>query len=186
MLAPPARSQAGPCVLLGVIHYLDYKPGAQAEHPICRPRHILNSRCRHCWTGNGCSPHQGVKLMHRMPCVAYAVHFWSPHYAAALLLQIGVPCKVLERDPGPRKGGSAIGLWPNAFRALDALGVADSLRQKHPLISRQVSLNCQHSNIWQHSMTIYVISRPYMDALDRLFWRNKTRPACTQLRARKH
>ncbi|DBA84691.1 TPA: hypothetical protein ACH3X1_005947 [Trebouxia sp. C0004] len=55
---------------------------------------------------------------------------------AAALIKIGVPCKVLERDPGPRKGGSAIGLWPNAFRALDALGVADSLRQKHPLISR--------------------------------------------------
>ncbi|DBA74801.1 TPA: hypothetical protein ACH3X2_009322 [Trebouxia sp. C0005] len=55
---------------------------------------------------------------------------------AAALIKVGVPCKVLERDPGPRKGGSAIGLWPNAFRALDALGVADSLRQKHPLISR--------------------------------------------------
>ena len=79
--------------------------------------------------------------MHQLPCFAHAVSFWSLHYAAAQLLQIGVPCKVLERDPGPRKGGSAIGLWPNAFRALDALGVADSLRQKHPLISRQVSLS---------------------------------------------
>lgn len=54
-----------------------------------------------------------------------------------LLLQVGVPCKVFERESGPRKGGSAIGLWPNAFRALDALGVADHLREQHPLISRQ-------------------------------------------------
>ena len=46
---------------------------------------------------------------------------------------------MLERDPGPRKGGSAIGLWPNAFRALDALGVADHLREQHPLISRQAN-----------------------------------------------
>lgn len=59
---------------------------------------------------------------------------------AIIALQIGVPYKVLERDSGPRKGGSAIGLWPNAFRALDALGVAEPLRQKHPLISRHVSL----------------------------------------------
>ncbi len=101
--------------------------------------------------------------MHQLPCFAYAVQFLSPHDVVALPLQIGVPCKVLERDPGPRKGGSAIGLWPNAFRALDALGVAESLRQKHPLIFRQVS------RIWQHSMRIYVTSRPYMDALDRLF-----------------
>ncbi|KAL3131346.1 hypothetical protein ABBQ38_000632 [Trebouxia sp. C0009 RCD-2024] len=55
---------------------------------------------------------------------------------AAALIKVGVPCKVLEREPGPRKGGSAIGLWPNAFRALDALGVADHLREQHPLISR--------------------------------------------------
>lgn len=48
-----------------------------------------------------------------------------------------MPCKVFERESGPRKGGSAIGLWPNAFRALDALGVADHLREQHPLISRQ-------------------------------------------------
>lgn len=116
--------------------------------------------------------------MHQLPWFAHAVR--SLHDAAAQLLQVGVPCKVLERDPGPRKGGSAIGLWPNAFRALDALGVADSLRQKHPLISRQVSLSCQHSNIWQHSMKICVASRLYMGALDRFFGRNKTCPACNQ------
>ena len=55
----------------------------------------------------------------------------------SLLAQVGIPCKVLERDAGPRKGGSAIGLWPNAFRALDALGVAEPLRQAHPLLTRQ-------------------------------------------------
>lgn len=50
--------------------------------------------------------------------------------------QIGIQATVLERDPGPRLEGSAIGLWPNAFKALDALGVAAPLRDAHPLLQR--------------------------------------------------
>lgn len=44
--------------------------------------------------------------------------------------------RVLERESGPRREGSAIGLWPNAFRALDALGLAEPLREAHPLFDR--------------------------------------------------
>lgn len=44
--------------------------------------------------------------------------------------------RVLERESGPRREGSAIGLWPNAFRALDALGLAQPLREAHPLFDR--------------------------------------------------
>ena len=43
---------------------------------------------------------------------------------------------VLERDRGLRLEGSAIGLWPNAFKALDALGAAGPLREAHSLIQR--------------------------------------------------
>ena len=43
---------------------------------------------------------------------------------------------MLERESGPRREGSAIGLWPNAFRALDALGLAQPLRDAHPLFDR--------------------------------------------------
>lgn len=43
---------------------------------------------------------------------------------------------MLERDPSARLEGSAIGLWPNAFRALDALGVAEPLRKAHSPIQR--------------------------------------------------
>lgn len=43
---------------------------------------------------------------------------------------------MLERESGPRREGSAIGLWPNAFRALDALGLAQPLREAHPLFDR--------------------------------------------------
>lgn len=50
--------------------------------------------------------------------------------------QVGIPVNVLEREGGPRREGSAIGLWPNAFRALDALGVAEPLRAAHPLFDR--------------------------------------------------
>ena len=51
-------------------------------------------------------------------------------------MQVGIPVTVLEREGGPRREGSAIGLWPNAFRALDALGVAEPLRAAHPLFDR--------------------------------------------------
>lgn len=51
-------------------------------------------------------------------------------------VQVGIDAVVLERDPGPRLEGSAIGLWPNAFKALDALGVAGPLRDAHPLLQR--------------------------------------------------
>ena len=49
---------------------------------------------------------------------------------------MGIPVRVLERESGPRREGSAIGLWPNAFRALDALGLAQPLREAHPLCDR--------------------------------------------------
>lgn len=50
--------------------------------------------------------------------------------------QVRVPVRVIEREAGPRREGSAIGLWPNAFRALDALGLAQPLREAHPLFDR--------------------------------------------------
>ncbi|CAL5223561.1 g6095 [Coccomyxa viridis] len=55
---------------------------------------------------------------------------------AAALHKVGIPVKVLERESGPRREGSAIGLWSNAFRALDALGLAQPLREAHPPFDR--------------------------------------------------
>ncbi len=43
---------------------------------------------------------------------------------------------VLEREGGPRQEGSAITFWPNAFRVLDALGVAAPIRDTHALVER--------------------------------------------------
>ncbi len=51
--------------------------------------------------------------------------------------QVGIPVLVLERDASLRLEGSAIAMWGNAFRALDALGVAAPLRDAHPLLERQ-------------------------------------------------
>ena len=56
---------------------------------------------------------------------------------------------VIEREAGLRREGSAIGIWPNAFRALDALGLAQPLRDAHPLFDRcglyMMSLLCLKS-----------------------------------------
>ena len=60
-------------------------------------------------------------------------------------LQVGVRAVVLEREGGPREEGSAITFWPNAFRVLDALGVAAPVRETHPLVKRCstfISLPC--------------------------------------------
>ncbi|KAK9839598.1 hypothetical protein WJX84_010628 [Apatococcus fuscideae] len=56
--------------------------------------------------------------------------------AAVALRKVGLPVVVLESSPDERKQGSAIALWTNAFHALDALGVAQPLRDAHPLLTR--------------------------------------------------
>jgi 2-polyprenyl-6-methoxyphenol hydroxylase-like FAD-dependent oxidoreductase len=53
-----------------------------------------------------------------------------------LLPQLGVPVVVLERAPSLRQEGSAVSLWANAWRGLDALGVSDQLRQHSLLLDR--------------------------------------------------
>ena len=57
---------------------------------------------------------------------------------AAALHKAGVPALVLERAPAAREEGAAIALWPNAWRALDAIGVGDLLRMqsKAPPLTR--------------------------------------------------
>lgn len=48
--------------------------------------------------------------------------------AALALHQHGVEVTILERAEGPVRGGTALSLWPNALRALDALGLGDEVR----------------------------------------------------------
>ncbi|KAF6258828.1 hypothetical protein COO60DRAFT_1638915 [Scenedesmus sp. NREL 46B-D3] len=48
----------------------------------------------------------------------------------------GVPVVVLERAPELRQEGSAVALWSNAWRALDALGVSEQLRHDYLLLQR--------------------------------------------------
>lgn len=57
--------------------------------------------------------------------------------ATALSLhRLGVKSTVLEQSDTLRATGSTIGIWTNAWRALDALGVADGLRKDFERISR--------------------------------------------------
>lgn len=60
--------------------------------------------------------------------------------------------RVIERESGPRREGSAIGLWPNAFRALDALGVAEPLRRAHPLFDRH---GCNMSRVYFADLRVF-------------------------------
>eukprot|EP01018_Ginkgo_biloba_P029757 Gb_17954 [translate_table: standard] len=52
--------------------------------------------------------------------------------ATALALhRVGLKSLVLERADGLRATGTAISIWKNAWKALDALGIGDELRQHH-------------------------------------------------------
>ncbi|KAG2441649.1 hypothetical protein HXX76_003267 [Chlamydomonas incerta] len=55
---------------------------------------------------------------------------------AVALSKVGVPVRVYERGPGLRQEGAAIGLWSNAWRALEELGAAEALRPGHLLLNR--------------------------------------------------
>ncbi|PNW71384.1 hypothetical protein CHLRE_16g652050v5 [Chlamydomonas reinhardtii] len=55
---------------------------------------------------------------------------------AVALHKVGVPVRVYERGPGLRQEGAAIGLWSNAWRALEELGAAEALRPGHLLLNR--------------------------------------------------
>jgi 2-polyprenyl-6-methoxyphenol hydroxylase-like FAD-dependent oxidoreductase len=47
---------------------------------------------------------------------------------AAALSRAGKPVRVLERQVAVADAGTALGMWPNAMRALDALGLGDEVR----------------------------------------------------------
>jgi 2-polyprenyl-6-methoxyphenol hydroxylase-like FAD-dependent oxidoreductase len=49
---------------------------------------------------------------------------------AAALGRVGLPCQVHERAPALGEVGAGLALWPNAMRALDALGLGDRVRER--------------------------------------------------------
>ncbi|PON60766.1 FAD-binding domain containing protein, partial [Parasponia andersonii] len=51
---------------------------------------------------------------------------------AVALRRVGVKAMVLERSDGLRATGAALGLFPNAWLALDALGVSQKLTSVYP------------------------------------------------------
>ncbi|KAJ0077017.1 hypothetical protein Patl1_36064 [Pistacia atlantica] len=55
------------------------------------------------------------------------------------LHRLGIRSLVLESSESLKVSGSAILLWTNAWKALDAVGIADSLRQQHQLIDRYLN-----------------------------------------------
>ncbi|KAK3411521.1 hypothetical protein EUGRSUZ_I00273 [Eucalyptus grandis] len=55
---------------------------------------------------------------------------------AVALKKVGVQALVLERSEGLRATGAALSLFPNAWRALDALGVSERLTSLYPPFSK--------------------------------------------------
>jgi len=47
--------------------------------------------------------------------------------AAAALQRAGIACALYERADALREVGSGLVLWPNAFRALDYLGLSEAI-----------------------------------------------------------
>ncbi|KAJ0010074.1 hypothetical protein Pint_33730 [Pistacia integerrima] len=54
------------------------------------------------------------------------------------LHRLGIRSLVLESSKSLRVLGCALLLWTNAWKALDAVGIADSLRQQHQLIDSKL------------------------------------------------
>ncbi|CAN1342321.1 Monooxygenase 3 [Linum perenne] len=55
------------------------------------------------------------------------------------LHRLGIRTLVLESSPSLRVTGFSMGVWTNAWKAMDALGVGDSLRRKHQLLDGLVA-----------------------------------------------
>nr|CAB3497048.1 unnamed protein product [Digitaria exilis] len=73
--------------------------------------------------------------MHRQEAVEEVVIVGAGLAGLATALGLhrkGVRSLVLESSPALRTAGFAFTAWRNAFRALDALGVGDQIRKKHP------------------------------------------------------
>jgi 2-polyprenyl-6-methoxyphenol hydroxylase-like FAD-dependent oxidoreductase len=50
---------------------------------------------------------------------------------ANVFLRLGIRSLVLESSDDLRTTGYALTLWTNAWKALDAVGIGDSLRHQH-------------------------------------------------------
>ncbi|CAL9085739.1 unnamed protein product [Musa textilis] len=61
--------------------------------------------------------------------------------AAVGLHRLGLRCVVLESSDTLRAAGFALSTWANAWRALDALGVGDTLRKQHVRLEALVSFS---------------------------------------------
>ncbi|GMH02940.1 hypothetical protein Nepgr_004779 [Nepenthes gracilis] len=75
----------------------------------------------------------------------------SAGLATALgLHRLGLKSLVIESSPCLRATGGAFTTWTNAWRALDALGIGDSLRRQHLRLDGSKSIANTRSNhfIW--------------------------------------
>lgn len=113
--------------------------------------------------------------MHPPPHTHTHAHV-TPH---APCVQCGVPVRVLERAPGLRAEGAAIGLWANAWRALGALDAkaADTLRAETLRLGRCGSLfatRATYSGARTHACMVQECRRSV-----RCWMQGASLPACT-------
>ncbi|RZS07326.1 hypothetical protein BHM03_00038153 [Ensete ventricosum] len=74
---------------------------------------------------------------------------------AVALRRVGLPSLVLEKSPELRAAGAALTLFPNAWRALEALGVAHKLIPLYHAIERYASSSS--SSPFFSSLLLFVI-----------------------------
>ena len=62
-------------------------------------------------------------------------------------LQVGIPVTVLERSDTLREEGASINLATNAWRAMDVLGIGDTLRKRFCRIERYLPGQLQNTSL---------------------------------------
>ena len=63
-------------------------------------------------------------------------------YESTYGVQVGIPVTVLEKADTLREEGASINLATNAWRAMEVLGIADTLRERFCRIERYSSADC--------------------------------------------
>ncbi|KAJ7297672.1 hypothetical protein O6H91_Y043100 [Diphasiastrum complanatum] len=66
-----------------------------------------------------------------------------------VMCRLGIGAIVLEQSDSLRAGGTSLTVWNNAWRALEALGVADELRKKHDQVSGVIVLSKEGRTLQQ-------------------------------------
>jgi 2-polyprenyl-6-methoxyphenol hydroxylase-like FAD-dependent oxidoreductase len=87
--------------------------------------------------------------------------------AAAGLARLGWDVTVIERAAAPRQDGAGLMLWPNAMRALEAIGIGDAVRDIGAPVSRAVVRRCDGKKLTEIPVAALTVRHGPMIAVRR-------------------